>query len=140
MLKDFPRTLRLASEEREGLDRPVQDRLGPLRGQRDGQRRVRVTPGDDQDWNLPPTVGVVDVDMPEVGLGPCPRPVLQRNERLAAIEPLLLEVTASRRDGGSRRWRTAPRIAGLVRATERKGGEEAGVWRPFTSHSATSAS
>src|SRR6185312_16790220 len=76
------------------------------------------------DWNLPPTVGVVDVDMPEVGLGPCPRPVLQRDERLAAIEPLLLEVTASRRGGGSRRRRTAPRIAGLVRRRKEGAGRK----------------
>ena len=32
----------------------MQDRLGPFRGQRDGERRVRVTPGDDQNRNLPP--------------------------------------------------------------------------------------
>ena len=89
-----PQFDRHGSEERERFDHAVQDRLGPFRGQGDGQRCVRVTPGDDQDRNLPPTIGEVDVDVPEVGLGTRPRPMLQRNERFAAVESLLLKVAA----------------------------------------------
>src|SRR5262249_5524141 len=63
--------------------------------QGDGERRVGVTPGDDQHRDLPPAVGKVDVDVSEVGLGAGPRPMLQRDKRLAAVDSFLLEVAAN---------------------------------------------
>src|SRR5262249_27466238 len=50
---------------------------------------------DEEDRDLPPAVGKVNVDVSEVGLGTRPRPMLQRDERLAAVHTLLLEVAAN---------------------------------------------
>ena len=89
-----PQLDRHALEEREGFDQSVQNRLGAFGRQRQGERRVRVTPGDDQDRNLTPALGEVDVDVAEVGLGTHARPMLQRDEGLAAVESSLPEVAA----------------------------------------------
>src|SRR5579871_3779410 len=72
----------------------MQDRLGAFAGQGDGERRVGVTPGDDQNRDLPPTVREVDVNVAEVGLGTNARSVLQRDERFPAVQSLLLQVAA----------------------------------------------
>ena len=66
--------------------------LGAFGGQRDGEGAVRVTPGDDQDGHLSATVGEVDVDVSEVGLEPMTGRVVERDERLSAVETVLLEV------------------------------------------------
>ncbi len=73
-----------AAEERQGLDRAVQDRLGLFARQRDHERGVRIGPGHQQDRNLAPAFWEVDPDMAEVALGALPRLVGERQERLAA--------------------------------------------------------
>lgn len=78
---------RHAAEEREGFDRPVQDRLGAFRGKRDGERRVRVTPRDEEHGHETTAVREIDMDVAEVGFGPHARTMLQRDERLATVEP-----------------------------------------------------
>src|ERR1700758_1017451 len=70
----------------------MQDRFGAFGGQGNRARRVGVTPGGDQDRNLPSAFREVGLDVPEVGLGPRSGLMLQRNEGLASLPPLLLEV------------------------------------------------
>lgn len=70
-------------EERQGLDRAVQNRLGLFARQPDHERGVRVGPSHQQHRNLPPLGREVDPDMAEVALGPLARLVGERQERLA---------------------------------------------------------
>ena len=72
-----------AAEERQGLDRAVQDRLGLFARQRHHERGVRVGPGHHQDRRLAPSLREVDPDVAEVALGPLARLVGERQERLA---------------------------------------------------------
>jgi len=76
----FPRH---AAKEGETLNHAVQDRLGTLGRQGDGKRTVRVSPGEQQDWNLAAAVRELDVDMPEVSLQALAWVVVQRDESLA---------------------------------------------------------
>jgi len=61
----------------------MQDGLGLLAGQAQGERTVRVGPGGHQDRDETPTVGEIDVDVTEVALQPLAGIVVQRDEGLA---------------------------------------------------------
>ena len=89
-----PQLTRHTAEEGERLDQAVQDGLRPLGRHGDGERAVGVRPGDQQDGDLAAAVGEVGVDVAEVGLGPTARRVVQRDERLAPVEPPGLQVAA----------------------------------------------
>ena len=89
-------SFRMPITKRERLDESVQDRFGPLGGQRDGEGRVRVAPGDHQHRHLLAAVGKVDVDVAEVGLGPDAGSVVERNEGRSAVESPGLQVATDR--------------------------------------------
>jgi hypothetical protein len=83
-----PDLTRHTAKERERLDQPVQNRLGPLRGQGQHERAIRVRPGRDQHRYLPPPVGKIDVDVTEVGFQALARIVIERDKRLTALAAL----------------------------------------------------
>ncbi len=72
-------------EELEGGDHPLEDRLGPLEGQRQDERGVGVGPGGHEAGDEPAAVGEIDVDMAEVGLEPLAREMAQGDEGLLLI-------------------------------------------------------
>lgn len=90
-----PQLVRHTAEKGERLDQAVQDRLGPLRRQSDGERTVRVTPRHHQHRHLPPAIRKVHVDVPEVGFQSLARFVIQRNERLALAALEAAHITAN---------------------------------------------
>jgi len=90
-----PQLVRHAAEERERLDQAMQDRLGPLRRQGDGERTVRVTPCHHQHRHLPATVGEVHMDVPEVGFEPLARFVIERYECLTLATLEAAHITAN---------------------------------------------
>ena len=57
-----------AAEELEGGDHAFEDRLGALERQGENEGSVGVGPGGDEEGDLPPAVGEVDVDVTEIGL------------------------------------------------------------------------
>ena len=63
-----PDLLGNGAKELEGGDHAVEDRFGALARQGDHEGSVRVGPGGDEEGDLPPTVGEVDVNVTEVGL------------------------------------------------------------------------
>jgi hypothetical protein len=85
-----------AAEEVEGRDEAVEDGLGPLGGEGEGERGVGVAPGDDEDGHESPAVGEVDVDVAEVGLGAMTGGVVERDEGLAGGVASVLEVALDR--------------------------------------------
>ncbi len=85
-----------AVKEFEGLHHAFQNRFGPFRRQSDRKRRVRVRPDQNQHRNLSPPVGEVDVNLAEVRFQPLAGIVIQRDKRLAFIDPMLLDEPANR--------------------------------------------
>jgi hypothetical protein len=53
---------------------------------------VRVGPGRDQEGNLPPAIGEIDVDVAKIGLEALAWQVPQRNERLAMATSVLVHI------------------------------------------------
>jgi hypothetical protein len=90
-----PDLVRHAAEELECLDQTVQDRLGPLGGQGDGEGAIRVGPGHEQDRHLPAAVGKIDVHMTKIRFESLARIVIQRNERLASLTFLAAHIEAN---------------------------------------------
>ena len=78
-----PEFVRHTAEEGEGFDQAVQDRLGALARQSQGEGAIGVAPGHQQHGDLPATVGKVDVDVAEVGFEPLAGVVVERDKRLA---------------------------------------------------------
>ena len=78
---EFPRH---RSKEGECRDEAVQDRLGALGRQRDGERTVGVAPGHQKHGHLLASLGEVHIDVAEVALGVLAGIMVQRNERLHA--------------------------------------------------------
>jgi hypothetical protein len=81
-----------ATEEPERFDEAVQDRLGPLGWQGDGEGTIGIRPGHQQDRHLPATVGEIDVHMTKVRFETLARIVIERNERLASLTLLAAHV------------------------------------------------
>ena len=79
-------------EELEGGDHPLEDRLGALERQRDGERCVGVGPGRDQKRDEPAAVGEIDMDVAEVGLEALTREMSQRDKGLLVPRPVLSHV------------------------------------------------
>src|SRR5262249_33026646 len=75
-----PNLLRHGSEEVEGRDHPLQDRLGSLEGKREHERSVRVGPGGHQERHESAAVGKVDVDVSEIRFEALARKMAQRDE------------------------------------------------------------
>jgi hypothetical protein len=78
-----PQLVGHAAEKGEGFNQAVQDGLGLLAGQGQGEGAVRVGPGRHQDRNQLPAVGEIDVDVAEVALQPLASIVVQRDKGLA---------------------------------------------------------
>ena len=76
----FPRH---AAKEGETLDHAVQDGLGTFTRQGEGERTIRVSPGEQQDRDLAAAIGEVDVDMAKIGFQTLARIVVEGDERLA---------------------------------------------------------
>jgi len=89
-----PHFARHATEEREGLDQAVQDRLGALAGQGEHKRTIGVRPGDHQHRHQAAALGKAHMDVPEVGLQALARIVVERDEGLALAALLVAEVQA----------------------------------------------
>lgn len=83
-----PQLMRHAAKEGEGFDQAVQDGLGLLAGQSQGEGAVRVSPGCHQHGNQLSAVGEIDVDVAEVALQPLAGIVVQRDEGLAVLDAL----------------------------------------------------
>jgi hypothetical protein len=77
-----PHLTRHTTKKSECFDQTVQNGLGSLRWQGDGERTIGVRPGHQQNRNLLATLGEINVDMPEVGLDALARIVVERDERL----------------------------------------------------------
>ena len=71
------------AEELEGGDHAFEDRLGALERQGDHEGGVGVGPGGDEEGDVPPTVGEVDVDVSEVGFEALAGEMSQGDEGLA---------------------------------------------------------
>ena len=84
-----PHLMRHAAKEAEALHHAVQDRLGALARQGNGERTIRVSPGEQQDRDLAAAVRKVDVDVAKVGLEPLAGVVVQRDEGLA-LRPMFI--------------------------------------------------
>jgi hypothetical protein len=89
-----PELARHITEEGEGFDQAVQDRLGALRRQGDGEGAVGVRPGDQQDGHTPAAVGEIDVDMAEVRFETLAGVVIERDERRRLRSALAADVIA----------------------------------------------
>ena len=63
-----------------------------LEGEGQNERSVRVGPSRDQEGNLPPAIGEIDVDVAKIGLEALAWQVPQRDERLAMATPVLVHI------------------------------------------------
>jgi hypothetical protein len=89
-----PEFLGNAAKEREGFDQAVEDGFGTLGGQGDREGAIGERPGDDQHRNQPATVGEVDVDVAEIGLGTAAGVMVQGDERLPLAAALRADVAS----------------------------------------------
>jgi len=89
-----PYFARHATEEREGLDQAVQNRLGAFAGQGEHKRTIGERPGDHQHRHQAAALGKAHMDVPEVGLQALARIVVERDERLSRAAVLAAEVQA----------------------------------------------
>jgi hypothetical protein len=90
-----PQLARDASEKGESFDQSVENGLGPLRGNRDGEGAVGITPGGDQHGHLSAAIGEVNVDVTEVGFDAIAGRVFERDEGLAVFETASLDVASN---------------------------------------------
>src|SRR5271166_2803565 len=81
-----------AAEELEGPDHAFEDRLGALEGESQNEGSVRVGPSRDQERNLPPAIGEIDVDVAKIGLEALAWQVPLRDERLAMATSVLVHI------------------------------------------------
>ena len=70
----------------------MEDRFGALARQGDHEGSVRVGPGGDEEGDLPPTVGEVDVNVTEVGLEALAGEMPQGDEGLTVRAVVLAEI------------------------------------------------
>ena len=70
----------------------MEDRFGALARQGDHEGSVRVGPGGDEEGDLPPTVGEVDVNVTEVGLEALAGEMSQGDEGLTVRAVVLAEI------------------------------------------------
>jgi hypothetical protein len=87
-----PQLMGHAAEKAEGFDQAMQDGLGPLAGQGQGEGAIGVSPGRHQDRDQTPAVGEINVNVTEVALQPLAGIVVQRDEGLAFAHALGQEV------------------------------------------------
>ncbi|MFO0806610.1 MAG: hypothetical protein U0791_26190 [Gemmataceae bacterium] len=78
-----PQFLGHGSEEMERFAQSVEHGFSAFGGKRDGERRVRITPRDDENGHEPATIREVDVNVAEIGFAAVPRRMVKRDERLA---------------------------------------------------------
>jgi hypothetical protein len=83
-----PQLVRHTTEEGEGFDQAVQDRLGALARHGQRERTIGIRPGHQQHGDLAAAVGEIDVDVTEVGFEPLAGVVVQRDKRLASRQVL----------------------------------------------------
>lgn len=89
-----PHFVRHTAEELKTFDHAVQNGLGPLGRQRQGERGIGVSPGEQQHRHLPTALGEVDVDVAEVGFEALARIVVERDERLPRSGALAPHIAA----------------------------------------------
>jgi hypothetical protein len=85
-----PDFFRHMAEELKRLRHTFQDRLRPLRRQRDREREIGIRPHQDQHVDLASAFGKVHGNLAEVRFDPLTRPMIQRNERLAVPLPMAI--------------------------------------------------
>jgi hypothetical protein len=90
-----PNLVRHTAEELERFDEAVQDRLGPLGGQGDGEGTIGIRPGHEQHGHLPASIGEIDVHMPKVRFETLARIVIKRNKCLASLMLLAAHIEAN---------------------------------------------
>lgn len=83
-----PQLVGHAAIEGEGFDQAVQDGLGLLAGQGQGEGAVRVGPGRHQDRDETPAIGEIDVDVAEVALQPLAGIVVEGDKGLVLTHAL----------------------------------------------------
>jgi len=71
----------------EGFHRAVQNGFRLFAGQRDGERSIRIGPGDQQYRDLPTPLGKVDVDLTEVCFGALAWVMAKRDKCFALVRP-----------------------------------------------------
>ena len=87
-----PQFARHAAKERERLIESVENGLGSFGGKGQCEWAVRVTPGDNQDWDLATEFREVHVNVSEVGFKSMTGRVFERDEGLAAFETVLFQI------------------------------------------------
>jgi len=83
-------------EKLKRLHHAFKNRLGAFGWQRDRKWRVGVRPDQNQHRNLSPPIGKIDGNLAEVRFQPLAGIVIQWDERLAFVGPLLLDEPANR--------------------------------------------
>jgi hypothetical protein len=87
--------MRHTPKEGEGFDQPVQNGLGALGWQGQGEGAVGVGPGHQQDRDELAALGKIDVDVAEVGFEALTRIVVQRDESLGRAWLLASDIEAN---------------------------------------------
>jgi hypothetical protein len=87
-----PNLLGDRTEELEGRDHPLEDRLGTFEGQRQDEGGVGVRPGRDQKRHEPAALGKINVDVPEIGFETLTWRVGQWDERFLMPASMLPEI------------------------------------------------
>jgi hypothetical protein len=83
-----PQLVGHAAKKGEGFDQTVQDGLGTLARQGQGEGAIGVCPGRHQDRDETPTIGEVDPDVPEVALQPLAGIVVEGDKGLVLTHAL----------------------------------------------------
>jgi hypothetical protein len=90
-----PEFMRHTSKEGEGFDQPVQNGLGALGRQGQGEGAVGVGPGNEQDRDELAALGEIDVDVAEVSFEALAGIVVQRDEGLSRAWLLVPDIEAN---------------------------------------------
>ena len=77
----------------KAVDHAFEDRLGALKRQGQNEGVIRVGPGGDEEGDLPPALGEIDVDVTEISLEPLAGKMPQRDERFALSTAMLEHIT-----------------------------------------------
>ena len=77
-----PEFVRHAAEKGEGFDQAVEDGLGALGRQSDGEGTIGISPGDEQDRDEPATLGEIDVNVAEIRFEALTGIVIERDKGL----------------------------------------------------------